>query len=347
MSEIKYHISKNGFMARCSATKRACYLGGGIHYTQEQYDELAAKNDPAIRKSASKLKAEGYLGKAEVAYAESVKRLKRFEKATADTAAYEKQLLKENGLETAYSFKTQEQVRATLEEALLYAREVYVEEGVSYSKASFIIQDMKANVTDPTKPITKRKDRMDDQIAAKTKNAKERLNEDAQYAALTKAHQEAVRQDHLAADVSRKVAQYRSNLIRETDASGMNNINEQQALSRAKTWAAAKIAPSAKEVATSKVTPSDISIDDKGRINNAWVETSKGIERVVGYRAPTHPANSGALVTESGTEVSTYTHYHSYKAEVGGIRNVILADKNGATHPADSFSLHMSWDSGD
>jgi hypothetical protein len=347
MSENKYHISKNGFMTKCTATKRACSRGGGGHYTQEQYNELAAKNDPAIRKSASKPKAEGYLGKAEVAYVESVQRLKRFDKANAAANLYEKKLLKENNLETSYSFKTQEQVRATLEEALLYAKEVYVEEGVSYSKASFIIQDMKANIADPTKPITKRKDRMDEQIAAKTKNAKERLNDDPKYAELTKAHQEAVRKDHLAADVSRKVAQYRSNLIRDTNASGMNNIGEQEALSKAKTWAKAKIAPSAKEAPTSRVTPDDVSIDDKGKINNVWVETANGIEKVVSYREPNHPRNSGALVTENGTEVSTYTHYHSYKAEVGGIRNVIISDKNGPSYPAEKFSLSMSWDSGD
>lgn len=346
MSENTYHINKNGFMRRCGATRRPCPLRSA-HYTQEQYDELAAKNDPAIRKSAAKPKAEGYLGKAEVAYAESVKRLKRFEKAEADTKAYEQKLLKENGLETAYSFKTQEQVRATLEEALTYARDVYVEEGVSYSKASFIIQDMKANLADPTKPITKRKDRMDDQIAAKTKNAKERLNEDSQYAALTKAHQEAVRQDRLAADVSRKVAQYRSNLIRDNNASGMNNINEQEALSRAKTWASAKIPQSAVEYSTSQVTPDNVSIDDKGRINNVWVETKNGIERVVGYRAATAPRSSGALITDKGTEVSSWIHYHSYRSEQGGFQKLIVSDKNGQKHPASKFDLFMSWDSGD
>jgi hypothetical protein len=346
MSENKYHISRNGFMTQCGATKRACPLKSA-HYTQEQYDELASKNDPAIRKSKSKLKAEGYLGKAEVAYAESVKRLKRFEKAEADTKAYEQKLLNENGLETAYSFKTQEKVRATLEEALTYARDVYVEEGVSYSKASFIIQDMKANAADPTKPITKRKDRMDEQIAEKTKNAKERLNADKQYATLTANFHEAARQERVAGDVSRMVARYRTNVIRDTNASGMSNIPEQEALSRAKTWAAAKIPQSATEYSTSQVTPDNVSIDDKGRINNVWVETKNGIERVVGYRAPEHARSSGALITEKGTEVSSWIHYHSYKAEQGGIQKVIVSDKNGQKHPASKFDLFMSWDSGD
>lgn len=346
MSETKYHTSRNGFLTKCSASKRACPLGG-THYSQEEYNQLSSENDPIIRNSPVKPNPESYYGKAEAAYVASVKRMKNFKKANAEADKYEKKLLKENNLDTAYNFKTQEEVRKTLEDALLYAREVYAEEGVSYSKASFIIQDMKANVDDPTKPITKRKDRLDDQIAAKTKNAKERLNEDSQYAELRAAHAEAVRKDRLAGDVSRKVAQYRSNLIRTTNASGMSNIGEQKELQRAKTWLKAGIAPSAREVSTGSITPAQVSIDSKGQINNAWIETSKGIERVVGYRAPNHPANSGALVTENGTEVSTYTHYHSYKAELGGIRNVIIADKNGPSYPAEKFSLTMSWDSGD
>lgn len=346
MSESKYHMSRNGFLTACGATIRACPRGG-THYTQAEYNTLASENDPAIRYSAVKPDPESFYGKAEAAYVDSVKRMKRFDDATAETAKFEKKLLKENNLDTSYSFKTQEEVRKSLEDALLYAREVYTEEGVSYSKASFIIQDMKANLDDPTKPITKRKDRMDEQIAAKTKNAKERLNEDSKYAELRAAHAEAVRKDRVAGDVSRKVAQFRTALIRDTNASGMPNLGEQRDLQRAKTWMKAKVAPSAREVSTGSITPAQVSIDSKGQINNAWVETSNGIERVVGYRASRHPSNSGALVTEKGTEVSTYTHYHSYKAELGGIRNVIIADKNGPSYPADSFSLTMSWDSGD
>lgn len=346
MSEPTYHTSRNGFLNKCGATKRACPLGG-THYTQEEYNQLASENDPTIRNSPVKPDPESYYGKAEAAYVASVTRMKRFNQAEVATKKFEAELLKENKLDTAYSFKTQEEVRKSLEDALLYAREVYTEEGVSYSKASFIIQDMKANLDDPTKPITKRKDRMDEQIAAKTKNAKERLNEDSKYAALRAAHAEAVRKDRVASDVSRKVAQFRTNLIRETNASGMPNLGEQKDLQRAKTWLKAGIAPSAKEAATGSITPAQVSIDSKGKINNAWVETSKGIERVVGYRPPNHPSNSGALVTEKGTEVSSYIHYHSYKAEMGGIRNVIIADKNGPSYPADKFSLTMSWDSGD
>jgi hypothetical protein len=346
MSENKYHLSRNGFMTKCSATKRACPLGG-VHYTQEQYDQLASENDARIRLSAVKPDPNSYYGKAQAAYVESVQRLKRFDKATAETKKYEQSLLKEHGLETAYSFKTQEEVQKTLSDALLYARDVYVEEGVSYAKASFIIQDMKANLADPTKPITKRRDRMDEQIAAKTKNAKERLNEDSKYAELTKAYGEAVRKDRLASDVSQKVARFRTNLIRETNANGMPNLTEQKALERAKTWMKAGIAPSAREVATTTVTPDKVSIGPDGKINNVWVETSNGIEKVVGYRGPKYERSSGALITENGTEVSSFTHYHSYKADSGGIKDVIIADKNGPSYPAESFSLYMSWDSGD
>lgn len=350
MSEIKYHVSRKGFLTECRATKRACKLGGGIHYTQEQHDQLAAENSFLIRPNvtSSKKNPEGYYAKAEVAYVESVQRLKRFDKANADAASYEKSLLKEHGMESTNLFTTQEQVRKSLEEALLYAKEVYVEEGVNYSKASFILQDMKRDTTDPTKPITKRKDRLDPDIAAKTKNAVERLNEDSQYATLRKNYQEAVRQDRVASDISQKVARFRTNTIRDNNASGMSNIGEQKEFERAKKWLKAGVAPSATEIATSKVTPDRVSIDDKGRINNVWIERKDGeIERVVGYRAPETPRGSGALITDKGTEVSSWIHYHSYRAEHGGISNVIIGDKNGQKHPASKFDLFMSWDSGD
>lgn len=348
MSENKYHVSRKGFLTKCNATKRGCYLGG-THYTQEQYDKLASENDYLIRPNVSEAKKnpEGYYAKAEAAYVESVNRLKRFQQANIDTANYEKELCKEHGLESAHPFKTQEQVRKSLEDALLYAKEVYLEEGVSYSKVSFILQDMKNNIADPTKPITKRKDRLDPDIAAKTKKTVERLNEDAKYAALRQDHLEAVRQDRLASDISTKVTRFRANTIRDNNASGLANIGEQKEFERAKKWLKAGVAPSATEIATSQVTPDRVSIDDKGHINNVWIEGKNGIERVIGYRAAQTPRGSGAFITDKGTEVSSWIHYHSYKAEHGGINNVIISDKNGQKHPAAKFDLFMSWDSGD
>jgi hypothetical protein len=348
MSENKYHTSKNGFLTKCSASKRACPRGG-VHYTQEQYDQLASENDSRIRGSVVKHDPESYYGKAEAAYVASVQRLKRFDIANEDKKAYEQKLLKEAGLTTADLSGTQEQVRKSLESALTYARDVYVEEGVSYGKASFIIQDMKANTADPTKPITKRKDRLDPDIAVKTKNAVARLNEDSKYVGLRNAYVDAARKERIAWDIGIKSAHYWQTIIRERNASGMPNLNEQKALEKAKTWLKAGIPPEAKEVYTSGLTPADVSVDKKGRINNVWVETADGIERVVSYddsKAEMRGA-SGHLITETGKKVSTYTHFHSYKSDNGGIRDVIVGKKNGTSFPAEKFVLHTSWDSGD
>lgn len=53
MGETKYHVSRSGLLSKCSATKRACPLGGE-HYSQAKYDALAAKGDPRIRKTVTK-----------------------------------------------------------------------------------------------------------------------------------------------------------------------------------------------------------------------------------------------------------------------------------------------------
>lgn len=351
MSENKYHTSKNGFLTKCSASKRACPRGG-VHYTQEQYDELAAKNDSRIRVAASavsKHDPDSYYGKAEAAYIASVKRLKTFDQINVETQQLEQKLMKEKGLKELNLHKSRENVAKKLEETLLYARDVYVEEGVSYGKASFIIQDMK-HAADPAKPIAKRKDRLDPDIAQKTKNAVQRLNEDANYAKLRAAYVQASQEYRATDDIMTQSARFKYDRTRTLGvvSGAYSNIGEEKALERAKVWLKAGIPPEATEAYTSSVTPEQVSIDKKGKINNVWVETANGIERVVGYSDDKKGrGSSGALITEKGTRVSTYTHYHSYKAERGGIDKVIIGKKNGPKFPAKEFDLHTSWDSGD
>lgn len=344
MSEKKYHVSRNGFLTKCTATKRACSRGGA-HFNQEQYNTMATENDSRIRGKSTKPSPNSYYGKAEAAYVASVKRLARYDKVQAETKAFKKKLLKSSGLKSADLLNSQEQVRATLEKTLNHAKEVYVEEGVNYGKASFIIQDMK-NSSEPTKPILKRKDRLDDQLAAKTKAAVTRLNEDPKYSTLVSEYDEAKRKAQLAGDINRKVSQFQTETMRARNANAMPNFNEQKEYVRAKTWLKAGISPEASERPTSTITPEQVSIDNNGRINNAWIEKKDGtVEKIVAYR-DRNSGGFGALVTESGTDVFTTTHYHSYKAEHKGINKVILGKVNGSTYPAKKFSLHESWDSG-
>lgn len=344
MSEKKYHVSINGFLARCTATKRACHRGG-VHFSQDEYKELASTNDPRIRGTAVKQEPASYYAKAEAAYIASNKRLKRSDKLDAEISKYQSKLLKANKLVPADLHTSQEKIGESMETALAYAKEAYVQAGVNYGKASFIIQDMK-NSSDPMKPITKRKDRLDDQIAEKTKSAAKSLKEDPQYAALIEKHEEAKRKNSAVVEVYRKVEKFRSDAIRERNAGWSPNHAEQGKFLQAKKWLKAGIPPEGREVATNGISPAHISIDDKGHINNAWVETETGeVERIIAYKER-NASGFGALVTDKGTEVYTTTHYHSYKTDFKGLSKIILTNKNGTAYPADNFKLNESWDSG-
>ena len=343
----KYHVSRNGYLTRCSASKRSCPRGGD-HFTQPEYDKLVQMHDPRVRTATTgKHDPDSYYGKAEKAYEDSVRRLQRFDAIIAEQRKFEQRLMKERGLSDLNGSARMQESDKAMKAAYDYAKEVYMEEGVNPAKASFIIQDMKNNVSDPLKPILKKRDRLDPDIAAKTKNAVERLNTDSKYKELTAGYTEAKRREALTHDVIRKAENWKNEQLRTSGVTGMPNFTEEKEFQRAKAWLKAGIPPEAKDEWTASITPDRVSTDSKGRINNVWVETENGIERVVGYNQRSKEGYSGALVTENGTEVNTWTHYHSYKGHHGGIDKVIIGAKNGAEFPEAEFNLSSSWDSGD
>lgn len=353
MSDLKYHTSKSGFLTKCTAKKRACPRGSQ-HYTESEYENLVAENDVRVRPNPSKITKDkaGYFATAEKAYAESVKRIGNFDKAFQVRKKRIAQLFRQNGLKQEEEKDYYENVEATKSNMLAYARKIYQEEGVDSGKAYWIIQDME-NKADPSKPITKRRDSRDAQIAEKTKRAVARLKTDKEYKDLTEAYKAAEFKSAAAKSIHEQAQKEFSETIRNSrgTAYGSTNQKEIESYQKAKAWLAAKIPASAKEHHTSKVQPEMISVDKSGKINNAWVQHNDGsIERIVSYTAASQAREnvpyrgSGALVTESGAQVNHGTHYHSYTSTDYGTSHIIIADKKGETHPAKAFTLQSYFD---
>lgn len=351
MSENKYHTSRSGFLTACSASKRACPRKG-VHFTQSEYDNLAANQDVRIRPNPSKVTKdkEGYYKQAEKAYMQANTLEENYKKINKETAKYKARLFRQNGLKAAQENSYYPKLVGAEENMLRYAREAYIKAGVSYGKAGFIVQDMK-NKQDPTKPIVKRKDRYDENLNEKTKNAAKALAADAEYAKLTKIYREAKEKYDKSSQLSSHVAQRKYEQMRSKGIIGTTNHQKEvvtEQFQQAKAWLNAGIPAEAKEHHIAAVTPAMISVDPDGRINNVWAEHNGKVQRVVGY-VPSNGnyGSSGKMVTESGDSISQIVHYHSYRREEGGTSKLIIANKKGATHPATGFNLVSEIDTGD
>lgn len=350
MTENKYHTSINGFLTPCTAKKRTCPRGQ--HYTQEQYTTMAENNDPKVRITTFKHSPDSYYGQAEAKYVEAVKAEKAFTKVSAATKKFEKKLLKENKMDRNTLYTSKEQSEEALTAALSHARKVYEEEGVDKVKASFIVQDMRMN-SNPTRPVTKRKDSRDPDIAEKTKKAVARLKSDPEYQKLAKSYEDSMARHVAANKVFSEVNSYRYEQMRQNKCTGTierDRAAAEEKLQKAKAWLTAGVTPKAKEQMTNQVKPAMVSIDKTGKINNVWVETKNGIEPIVGYEdnsVSVAGGQSGSFITASGDKIYTVTHYHSYKSEVNGSQRLIVGEKKGSTYPAKFFSVSSEYDSGD
>lgn len=355
MSEIKYHTSKSGFLTECSAEIRGCPRGSQ-HYTQGEYEKLVAEGDVRVRPQPSKATNKiakdqnGYYYKAEQAYIESMRGADNYKKEYEVRKKETAKLMRESGLKEEDEKKYIAEREASITPMSSYAQKIYQEEGVSEYKASMIAQDMSRS-KNPDRPIKKRHDSRDPEILEKTTRAVDRLKADPEYAKLRKTYKAATSKLTTMDKIRTTTFENFSARIKENGGDkgnmwGEPNKDRVEAYKKAKAWLAAEVPTSAKLAHVPSLTPNDISVGKDGNINNAWVEHKDGrVERIVGYRSQQPPHSSGHLVTESGAEVSSHTHYHSYTKTVSGHQHIILDAKNGNSHPAEVFRLQGQSDS--
>lgn len=337
----KYHTSKSGFLAVCTATKRNCLRG---HFTQEEYDTLVENNDVRIKKQTTK---GGYYDRAMKAYAATKKQRAAVNKVAREMDALRKKLSKKAGLENLTLAQYNNVHYSAKRDVLDYAAEVYESEGVHPSKVKFIIEDMSAK-SDPTKPIIKRKDRYDEELSGKTKAAAERLNSDPSYQSLVGKYFKANADKYQAGMIDAQIRDFQVKTSREAGLPMYNayldTTTEEKNLKEAQAWQAAGVAPTATKRGITSVKPEDVSLDSTGKINNMWVETSDGVERIVSY---SDNGKNSAFLTDGGKKISHDTHYHSYTSTDSGYSTVIVSKARGKSHPAEKFQVHTEWDSGD
>lgn len=341
-------------MARCGATERPCPRSAGGHFSEAEYEKLEQEGDPRIPRKIEAAE-DSYYTKAKKEYEEVTKRQAIEAEIAEDVRAYTDELYVQAGINPkTFGYVPMREREELTEEASKNLRAIYIEAGVNPTKATYIVNDIveKADGGELV-PVVRRTDRLDPDIAAKTKAAVEAAKKDAKFQdsiATFKEHKRILNARHKVIEDSIK---YQRKLQAEYAAKeGVNTAYPLQSSSidavkekfrNAILAKKAGVPDSAQQYPIEVVKPMDLSTDTKGKINNAWVQNKDGsVERIVSYSI------SGALETDKGTRVSKNTHYANYRSTVSGYQKIIISPKKGRDWDEyDSFSLTSSIDSGD
>lgn len=351
----KYHLSKKGYYSECKAVRQPCPLSGG-HISEGEYEQLKASNSPTVETNFA-ADPNSYYVKAKAQYEGIVERENASVKINQQVIAETDKLSVEAGLDPAHTpalYELDQELRGSKAQALNRLRELYVEEGVSPLKAGFITGDIAKK--DKITPVVKRKDSRDPEIGDKTKKAVERAKTDEEFQRHTADYDKAADTSHKLARIHMQASDLRRELSLAAGVRLWSGFDSSERANAAKTlqsaiaWKQAGVPDSATTSLVSKVKQEEFSVDSRGEIDNAWVEVTSGkIEKVISYvpASDNSYGNSGHLVTENGTKVSSSTHYHSYKQDQAGTSSIIFGPHSGSSLSASSFSVHSVMDSGD
>lgn len=356
-----YHLNSRGYYTICEATIRSCPLKSAPHISPQEYVVLEAEGSAQILHNFT-ASDDSYFTKAKEEYELTVQREAASTKIEKEVFEYQQKLYAEAGLldeagKTTYYDHVQA-LTTTKKEALYLIKQAYVDAGVNPAKASFIVEDIAKQKKD-IKPVIRKKDTRDAEIEAKTFQAVKTLEQDEQFNSLRAKYNEATTVIEKHSEILSKREAYRKKLVSEIGGAAgyvyrISSTDVEKAKTNMETaiaWKKAGVPDKAQKIETSKVQPELLSTGKDGKINNAWVQTDSGIERVVAYK-PSPKGNvfgySGSLVTDTGKQVSSSIHYHSYSKSVGGIDGVIISDKKGgAFQTKGPFSIQSIMDSGD
>ena len=358
-----YHLNKKGYYAPCKASKRACPITGlSDHISQTQFDALKKEGDPTVAHNFAASET-SYYTQAKNAYERLITQKRLNAQVEKEVDAFNQKqyaelgLIDENG-KLAISYKSGWDEKDEKDKAIDRLRELYVEEGVNPAKARFIAEDI-AKQRSGIKAVIRKTDKLDPEIEEKTRRAAERSTTDPVFLEHESKHSKYVENNAKFSKAVEKGQAYRKELVQKYQAekgvfvgyvedSTFQNVTKKY--EEAIAWKKGGIPDTAHSVKTESLKQEDLSVDSKGRINNAWVRLNNGkVEKIVGFRANDKPTfgTSDHLYTESGTMVSSGIHYHSYTKSVSGFGNIIVGDKNGSTFTSDTFNLQSVLDSGD
>lgn len=349
MTEKKYHTSINGFVVPCGAEQRSCPRGA--HFSQEQYQQMEENNDPRIRVTTSPADKKGYFGKAEAAYKELMRSHEINRQIDIETKKFQARVAKKLGVKNLDYTATKLNVERYQRDGQEYARKAYLEAGVNPMKVRFIIEDM-SKKDNPLAPIVKRSNPRDPDLGEQTKAAAAKLKADPAYQAIVKKY---ATEDEKAKAISKATFDaydYRNELRKKKKDPAVVRSNQVEKYQWAKKLYKAGVPLNAVEQQLVLLKPEQVSVDKDGKINNLWVETPDGAERIVGYdnsnaHATGNGQESGHLITESGRKIRHYTHYHSYKVSEGGTSHIMVGKSKGSPYPAEGFNLNTTYDTGD
>jgi hypothetical protein len=352
----KYHINKNQKYALCDAKKRACRYGAAGHISQTEYDQKAEANDPRV--AVDNRRIPKYLQDARENMAQALAKKDAQEKAQREIGQRTLAYIEENNIPRR--FELQNSIAAGEEskaEVLAELKKLYIAEGVHPARAGWMVEDIERNDPNNLAPIKRSRDKLDPDIKAKTERAIEKaatateyqealqeykngLKANTQYQGLIAEKDRITNKVYAERGLSRTEAHYADDTVTKA----------QERLDRATKWHQAKIPTTGTEVKTERIKQEQLSVDSSGKINNAWVETDNGVEKIVAYTAPTgtsYGSQPGKLLTESGRTVYHFTHYANYRSYTRGFDNVIVSKKKGKQFKSDNFRITGSIDTGD
>jgi hypothetical protein len=352
----KYHINKHGKYAVCNAGKRGCRYGTAGDINQAQYDQFVAAGDPRVTPQ-NKNEPE-YLVKARTDVAKVLHEQKLYEEAEQEVKTQIANYHAETNMPSQIELiTTMKHGKENKENALNRLKTLYINEGINSARARYLAEDIEKKDPVNLTPIKRSRDKYDADIKVKTERAIEIAKNDTEYLNAVEKHKAGLEANNKYQTVANKHQKIYNTVYAEKglQRSGASYIQDRvvrakNQLERMQKWNQANVPSNVNIAQIERLHANDLSVDKNGNINNAWVETDNGIEKIVSYEPPasnTYGSAPGNLITENGTKVSHFTHYANYRSYTNGKSAVLIAPKKGKQFTHELFRITGSIDSGD